>query len=84
MSGVVYRGSADQRAAAGDSARGRAGRLAAELPKPIGIVAVTDARARQLLQACVMAGIAVPEQIAMVGIDNDPMAQLLTPFRSPR
>ncbi|MDF3980591.1 DNA-binding transcriptional regulator [Luteibacter sp. PPL201] len=48
------------------------------LPKPIGIIAVTDARARQLLQACVIGGIAVPEQVAIVGIDNDPMAQLLT------
>ncbi|KAF1003611.1 MAG: Xylose operon regulatory protein [Luteibacter sp.] len=48
------------------------------LPKPIGIVAATDARARQLLQACVIGGVAVPEQVAIVGIDNDPMAQLLT------
>lgn len=48
------------------------------LPKPIGIVAVTDARARQLLQACVVADIPVPGQIAVVGIDNDPIAQLLS------
>lgn len=48
------------------------------LPKPIGIIATTDARARQVLQACVIGDIAVPEQVAIVGIDNDPMAQLLT------
>lgn len=48
------------------------------LPKPVGIIAVTDARARQLLQACAMAGIAVPEQVALVGIDNDPLARMLT------
>jgi LacI family transcriptional regulator len=48
------------------------------LPKPIGIIAATDARARQLLQACVIGDIAVPEQVSIVGIDNDPMAQLLT------
>jgi LacI family transcriptional regulator len=48
------------------------------LPKPVGIVAVTDARARQLLQACSLAGIAVPEQVAIVGIDNDPLARALT------
>jgi LacI family transcriptional regulator len=48
------------------------------LPKPIGIIAVTDARARQLLQACTLAGIAVPEQVALVGIDNDPLARMLT------
>jgi LacI family transcriptional regulator len=48
------------------------------LPKPIGVIAVSDARARQLLQACMSAGIAVPEQVAVIGIDNDPMARLLT------
>ena len=48
------------------------------LPKPVGIVAVTDARARQLLQACTLAGIAVPEQVAIIGIDNDPLARILT------
>jgi len=48
------------------------------LPKPVGIIAVTDARARQLLQACMLAGIAVPEQVALIGIDNDPMARMLT------
>jgi LacI family transcriptional regulator len=48
------------------------------LPKPVGIIAVTDARARQLMQACIMAGIAVPEQVALIGIDNDPLARMLT------
>ncbi|MBT1259751.1 XylR family transcriptional regulator [Pseudomonas pergaminensis] len=48
------------------------------LPKPIGIIAVTDARARQLLQACLTAGIAVPEEVALIGIDNDPLTRTLT------
>jgi LacI family transcriptional regulator len=48
------------------------------LPKPVGIIAVTDARARQLLQACQLAGIAVPEQAAIIGIDNDPLARMLS------
>ena len=48
------------------------------LPKPIGIIAVTDARARQLLQACIIAGIEVPEQVAIIGIDNDPLVRRLT------
>nr|WP_315212474.1 DNA-binding transcriptional regulator [uncultured Duganella sp.] len=48
------------------------------LPKPIGIIAVTDARARQLLQACIIAGIEVPEQVALIGIDNDPLVRALT------
>ncbi|MFM0287007.1 XylR family transcriptional regulator [Paraburkholderia megapolitana] len=50
----------------------------ASLPKPVGIIAVTDARARHLLQACLMAGIAVPEQVAIIGIDNDPLTRTLT------
>ena len=48
------------------------------LPKPIGIVAVTDARARQLLQACLCAGIDVPAQVAIIGIDNDPLVRTLS------
>jgi len=48
------------------------------LPKPIGIIAVSDARARQLLQACLTAGISVPEQVALIGIDNDPLTRSLT------
>jgi LacI family transcriptional regulator len=48
------------------------------LPKPVGIIAVTDARARHLLQACLIHGIAVPEQVAIIGIDNDPLTRTLT------
>jgi len=77
VEGLVYQGSPTSAGGWGQAVEELVTWLA-ELPKPIGIVAVTDARARQLLQACVMGGIAVPEQIAIVGIDNDPMAQLLT------
>jgi LacI family transcriptional regulator len=48
------------------------------LPKPVGIIAVSDARARQLVQACIIAGIEVPEQVAIIGIDNDPLVRRLT------
>ena len=48
------------------------------LPKPVGIIAVSDARARQLSQACIIAGIEVPEQVAIIGIDNDPLVRRLT------
>jgi len=48
------------------------------LPKPVGIIAVSDARARQLLQACIIADIEVPEQVAIIGIDNDPLVRRLT------
>ena len=77
LEGLVYRGSS--------TSAGGWGRVQEEmaewvrsLPKPIGIIAVTDARARQLLQSCVVADVPVPEQIAVVGIDNDPVAQILS------
>ncbi|WP_133010354.1 XylR family transcriptional regulator [Marinomonas flavescens] len=47
------------------------------LPKPIGIVAVTDSRARHLLQACDHLNIMVPEEVAIIGIDNESMARYL-------
>jgi len=47
------------------------------LPKPIGIIAVTDSRARHLLQACDHLNILVPEEVAVVGIDNENMARYL-------
>lgn len=54
------------------------------LPKPIGIVAVNDARARQLLQACQWADIAVPDEVAIIGVDDDPLTRILvrTPISS--
>jgi LacI family transcriptional regulator len=47
------------------------------LPKPIGIIAVNDVRARQLLQARAAAGVDVTD-VAIIGIDNDASAHLLT------
>lgn len=49
----------------------------ASLPKPVGIIATNDHRARHLLQVCSMAGISVPEEVAVVGIDNDPVTHSL-------
>lgn len=41
------------------------------LPKPAGILCATDMEALTLLEACREAGIAVPDQIAVLGVDND-------------
>jgi LacI family transcriptional regulator len=41
------------------------------LPKPLGVVAQSDHRAVNVINACELAGLAVPEQVAVVGIDND-------------
>lgn len=41
------------------------------LPKPIGIFAVDDIMAHDLAAACLEAGITVPEEIAIIGVNND-------------
>lgn len=41
------------------------------LAKPVGIVAANDIRGQQLLATCRTIDMLVPEQIAVVGIDND-------------
>jgi LacI family transcriptional regulator len=48
------------------------------LPNPVGIVSVTDARARHILQACEHAGKLVPDNISIVGIDDDDIARNLS------
>jgi LacI family transcriptional regulator len=41
------------------------------LPKPAGVLTCNDSRGLQLLRACVGAGVAVPDQIAVIGAGND-------------
>lgn len=41
------------------------------LPKPVAILAANDVRGRQISSACAKAQIPVPEQVAVLGIDND-------------
>lgn len=42
-----------------------------KLPKPIGVMACYDIKGQQVLDACREAGIAVPEEVAVIGVDND-------------
>jgi LacI family transcriptional regulator len=42
-----------------------------KLPKPIGLMAANDDRGRDVLEACRAANVGVPEEIAVVGVDND-------------
>lgn len=42
-----------------------------DLPKPVGVMVASDQRGLILLEACRSEGIAVPEQVAVVGVDND-------------
>lgn len=43
----------------------------AALPRPLGVLACDDDRARQVCEACRGAGLAVPDGVAVVGVDND-------------
>jgi len=43
------------------------------LPKPIAIMACDDERAQHITESCKQAQIPVPEQIAVLGVDNDQM-----------
>lgn len=43
------------------------------LPKPIAIMACDDERAQHITEACKQAQIQIPEQIAVLGVDNDQM-----------
>lgn len=42
-----------------------------DLPKPVGIMAGYDIRGEQILNACRAAGLAVPDEVAVIGVDDD-------------
>jgi LacI family transcriptional regulator len=51
-----------------------------ELPKPVGVMACYDFKGQQLLDVCRELDIAVPEQVAVIGVDNDArLCRLCTP-----
>jgi LacI family transcriptional regulator len=41
------------------------------LPKPVGILATDDMEARELAAICLDAGLAVPDRVAIIGVNND-------------
>lgn len=42
------------------------------LPKPVGIMTCHDDRGHQVLEACTRAEVSVPDEVAVIGVDNDP------------
>jgi len=56
-----------------DSERRRMSQWLRALPKPVGIMACYDIKAQQLLDVCRELRISVPEQVAVIGVDNDPL-----------
>ena len=45
----------------------------AERPRPLAVFAAFDDRARNVLDSCRVAGLGVPEDVAVLGVDNDPL-----------
>ena len=53
------------------------------LPKPVGVLGANDRRAYHVLEACRASQIRVPEEVAVLGVDNDEMlCQLSNPALS--
>jgi LacI family transcriptional regulator len=54
------------------SASGRAiRRWLSRLPRPLGLMTATDARGSEMIDACHDLGLRVPEDVAVVGVDDD-------------
>lgn len=49
----------------------RLGQWLRTLPKPVGVMGYNDVRGRQLLSFCRNLGMAVPYEVAVIGVDND-------------
>jgi LacI family transcriptional regulator len=43
------------------------------VPKPVGLLACNDDRGQHILEVCKRLGFKVPEDVAVIGVDNDPM-----------
>lgn len=48
------------------------------LPKPIGLMTCNDDRGQYVLEACQIAGLRVPDDVAIIGVDNDELICDLT------
>lgn len=49
----------------------RLGRWLRDQPKPLGVMAALDLRGRQVIEACMESGLGVPDEVAVIGVDND-------------
>ena len=58
--------------------QGELTRWLAQLPKPLGLMACNDVRARHVLEACRTLSLRVPHDVAVLGVDNDEMICELT------
>lgn len=51
----------------------------AERPKPLAVFGASDLRARSVIEAAVEAGISVPYEVAVLGVDNDFLQNVMSP-----
>lgn len=59
------------------------GKWLLHLPKPVGIMSTNDDYGQQLVDACRRVGLAVPDQVAVISVDNDlELCNLSTPALS--
>ncbi|MGP3970036.1 substrate-binding domain-containing protein [Streptomyces sp. 6N223] len=49
-----------------------------DLPKPVGVLACYDIAGQEVLEACKIADLAVPDSVAVIGVDNDDLIGNLT------
>jgi LacI family transcriptional regulator len=49
------------------------------LPKPVGILTEGDAWAVEVIHLCQQMGLSVPEEVAVIGVDNDPLVVDVAP-----
>ncbi|NQT36156.1 MAG: DNA-binding transcriptional regulator [Planctomycetes bacterium] len=63
----VYR----HQAARGERELSILARWLGKLPRPVGLMACNDDHARKVALACAAAGLHVPEEVGVVGVDND-------------
>src|SRR5688500_9742217 len=50
----------------------------AGLPKPVGVLACYDIAGQEVMEACTLAGLPVPDAVAVIGVDNDELIGNLT------
>lgn len=48
------------------------------LPKPLGLFTCVDERSQQVAEACKKSGVRIPDEVAIVGVDNDEMICMLS------
>jgi LacI family transcriptional regulator len=60
--------------------QGQISRWLLSLPRPVGVMACNDMRGQHVLDACRRAGLKVPDEVAVVGVDDDELlCELSTP-----